>query len=55
VSVDDLKRILYDTYAIEVVVHRWLDQPILRFSVHAHTTQQDLVALIDALRDSFLP
>lgn len=55
VSVDDLKRTLYDTYAIEVVVHRWLDQPILRFSVHAHTTQQDLVALVDALRDSFLP
>jgi isopenicillin-N epimerase len=54
-NVDDLKRKLYDEYAIEVVVHAWLQTPILRFSVHAHTTQEDIAALVSAIRDSFLP
>lgn len=54
-NVDDLKRKLYDEYAIEVVIHTWLETPILRFSVHAHTTQYDIAALVAAVTDSFLP
>ena len=54
-NVDDLKRRLYDEYAIEVVVHAWRNAPIIRFSVHAHTTQRDLAALVAAVKDSFLP
>ena len=48
-DVMQLKEVLYDTYNIEVVVLQWLDQPILRFSVHAHTSMQDLEKLSEAL------
>ncbi len=50
VDVDELKERIYDEHSIEVVVHRWLDQAILRFSVHAHTEQRDIDALDRALR-----
>jgi isopenicillin-N epimerase len=46
---DAMKVWLYDERNIEVVVHRWLDVPILRFSVHAHTTEEDLDALASAV------
>ncbi len=49
VSVEKLKQTLYDDFSIEVVVLSWLDRPILRFSVHAHTTSEDLEALSKAL------
>jgi isopenicillin-N epimerase len=49
VDTDALKERLYDEHSIEVVVHRWLDRPILRFSVHAHTEQHDIDALVRAL------
>lgn len=48
---DAMKSWLYDERCIEVVVHRWLDVPILRFSVHAHTTLSDLETLVEAVRD----
>lgn len=48
---DAMKTWLYDERNIEVVVHRWLDVPILRFSVHAHTTLIDLEMLVRAVRD----
>jgi len=48
---DAMKVWLYDERNIEVVVHRWLDVPILRFSVHAHTTEEDLDALASALSE----
>lgn len=49
-NVNDLKSILYDRYAIEVVVHRWLNVPILRFSTHAHTSVADIEAMLEAVR-----
>jgi len=49
VDPDALKARLYDIHHIEVVIHRWLDQTILRFSVHAHTSKSDLDALARAL------
>lgn len=48
---DAMKVWLYDERCIEVVVHRWLDVPILRFSVHAHTTEEDLDALVSAVSE----
>jgi len=50
-DVDALKIWLYDTRCIEVVVHRWLDVPILRFSVHAHTSDNDIDLLHAALAE----
>jgi selenocysteine lyase/cysteine desulfurase len=46
-----MKAWLYDERNIEVVVHRWHDTPILRFSVHAHTTQEDLERLVQAVEE----
>lgn len=53
-NVNDLKSILYDRYAIEVVVHRWKNVPILRFSTHAHTSHEDVAALVDAMTRQFV-
>lgn len=44
-----LQERLYNEYSVEVIVHRWLDRPILRFSVHAHTEQHDIDALVRSL------
>lgn len=41
---------LYDHDRIEVVIHYWLGVPILRFSVHAHTSASDIEALAAAVR-----
>ena len=41
---------LYQEYRIEVPVHRWNDQPMLRLSVQAYNTQADIDTLLDALR-----
>jgi len=48
---DAMKTWLYDERCIEVVVHRWLDAPILRFSVHAHTSESDIRALVGAVQE----
>lgn len=50
-NTDAMKTWLYDERGIEVVVHRWLDVPILRFSVHAHTTPADIQHLCDCVRE----
>ncbi len=51
VDVMAMKTWLYDERHIEVVVHRWLDTPILRFSVHAHTSRANLELLAAAVRE----
>lgn len=49
---DHLKVWLYDR-SIEVVVHKWLGHCILRVSVHAHTSESDIRALVEATRTYF--
>jgi isopenicillin-N epimerase len=44
-----LKDQLFDLYRIEVPLHRWNDQPLLRVSCTAHTTDADVEALVAAL------
>lgn len=51
VDVVAMKSWLYDERSIEVVVHRWLDRPMLRCSVHAHTELRDIEALVSAVRE----
>jgi len=50
VNVVEMKNWLYDQRSIEVVVHEWLGRPMLRFSVHAHTSEADLEALVASVR-----
>jgi isopenicillin-N epimerase len=50
-DVEDLKARLLSDYNVEVVVHRWLDVPILRFSVHLHTSNNDLDVLVRAMSE----
>ncbi len=45
-----MKDWLYDIKQVEVVVHKALGFNILRFSVHAHTSESDIYALEKALR-----
>lgn len=49
-SPTELKRWLLDDHQIEVMVQWWLGRGILRFSVHAHTSMQDLETLEKAIR-----
>lgn len=51
VDTDHMKQWLYNERAIEVVVHRWLNVPILRCSTHLHTQQRDIDALEAAVRE----
>jgi isopenicillin-N epimerase len=51
VDVDAMKNWLYDQRGIEVVVHRWNNVPILRFSVHLHTSGNDLQRLVASVRE----
>ena len=44
-----LKARLFDEHRIEVPVHRWADQPLLRVSFTAHNTRADADALLAAL------
>jgi isopenicillin-N epimerase len=44
-----LKAALYDEYRIEVPMHRWNGQPLVRMSFHAHTGREAIDALLDAL------
>ena len=45
-----LKRRLYDEYRVEVPITVWRDHPVLRVSIQAYNTPEDVDALIDALR-----
>jgi isopenicillin-N epimerase len=49
VDVVALKEQLFDRYRIEVPVHHWNGQPLVRVSCTAHTTDADIDALVDAL------
>jgi isopenicillin-N epimerase len=49
VDVVELKRRLYDEFLVELPVHRFADQPMLRVSIAAYTVESDIDALIDAL------
>ncbi|MEN9796029.1 MAG: hypothetical protein RLZZ150_1006 [Bacteroidota bacterium] len=51
VDTDHMKQWLYNERAIEVVVHQWLNVPILRCSAHLHTQQRDIDALEAAVRE----
>lgn len=51
VDVAAMKDWLYDQRGIEVVVHRWNNAPILRFSVHLHTSENDLQRLVASVRE----
>jgi selenocysteine lyase/cysteine desulfurase len=51
VDVMAMKNWLYDERQTEVVVHRWLDRPMLRLSVHVHTSRADLEVLASAVRE----
>jgi isopenicillin-N epimerase len=50
VDVVELKARLYNEFRIEVPLHRWNDQPFVRVSFTAHTTEVDADALVSALR-----
>jgi isopenicillin-N epimerase len=49
-DVNELKARLFDEHRIEVPVHGWNDQPFVRVSFTAHTTEADSDALVAALR-----
>jgi cysteine sulfinate desulfinase/cysteine desulfurase-like protein len=44
-----MKDWLYDNKSVEVVVHKALGHNILRFSIHAHTSAEDVLALFYAV------
>jgi isopenicillin-N epimerase len=46
-----LKSRLYDEYKIEVPLVQWQDQQFIRISIQAYNDEQDVVALVDALKD----
>ena len=48
-DVVDLQRRLRERHRVEVPMHRWADQPLVRVSCAAHTTTSDIDALIVAL------
>ncbi len=49
VDVAALKARLYDVHRIEIPVHRWKDQPLLRVSCQAYNTEADIATLQQAL------
>jgi len=44
-----LKARLYDEYRVEVPVHRFQDQPLIRVSIADHNGPDDVDALLEAL------
>jgi isopenicillin-N epimerase len=51
VDTDDLKARLYDAYHIEVPLHRWNNQPLIRVSFQVYNDTADTDALLMALRE----
>ncbi|MEX0846748.1 MAG: aminotransferase class V-fold PLP-dependent enzyme [Ilumatobacteraceae bacterium] len=49
VDVVALKAALYDEFCVELPVHRFADQPMLRISIAAYNDESDIDALIGAL------
>ena len=50
VDCNALKASLYERYRIEVPIHRFNDQPLIRVSCQAYNTLDDIEALVGALR-----
>ncbi|HNS50308.1 MAG TPA: hypothetical protein PKO09_03915 [Anaerolineae bacterium] len=46
-----LQRRLYDEYRVEVPVIDWNGRQLVRVSVHGYNTEEDVEALVDALRE----
>ncbi|MGQ0601782.1 MAG: aminotransferase class V-fold PLP-dependent enzyme, partial [Anaerolineales bacterium] len=44
-----LKSRLYDEYRIEVPVYRWQGRPVIRVSLQAYNSRDDVDKLLDAL------
>lgn len=51
VDPEALKQSLYDQYQIEVLTHRWQEQPLIRVSFQAYNQRSDLNALLTALEE----
>lgn len=49
-DVAGLQAALFDNHRVEVPVHRWNDQPLIRVSCAAHTDVTDIDRLVEALR-----
>ena len=49
-----MKDWLYDNRNVEVVVHKQLGYNMLRLSVHAHTSEDDILKLESAVREYLL-
>ncbi len=49
VDVDEMKKRLYGTYHIEVPLHRWRGNNLIRVSIQAYNCDEDLSRLLDAL------
>ena len=51
IDTDDLKARLYEEYRIEVPLHRWNNQPLIRVSFQVYNDTADTDALLMALRE----
>jgi selenocysteine lyase/cysteine desulfurase len=51
VEVELLRRRLYKRYRIEIPLHRWNGQSLIRLSFQAYNTQADARALVEAMGD----
>ena len=49
-----MKTRLYDEHRVEIPVHRFHDQPLIRVSIADHNGSDDVDALLDALRSGHL-
>ncbi len=47
---EHLKRRLYDEYRVEVPITVWQGHPLLRVSIQAYNTPEDVRTLVEALR-----
>ena len=50
INVMKLKTRLYDKYRIETPIHEWNDKKLIRVSIQGYNTEQDVKALINALK-----
>ena len=53
-NMNHMKDWLYEHKKVEVVVHKALGHNILRFSVHVHTSVEDIQALEKGVREYLL-
>jgi len=49
VDIDDLQAKLYSQYQIEIPLMRWNDQPLIRVSIQAYNSQDDVDKLLEVL------